>query len=90
MSQAGAGDTFAVFYQKQRAVGEALDHHSVEIKELVLHPVQLNAEVGAAIAIQVYLPLSLDGEVAVVVQLEASGGVFGQLVNVAKYSHRII
>ncbi len=52
-SNAGTGDAFAVFRQKQCAMARALDKSAGAIEELVGYPLQWNAAMGATVDIDI-------------------------------------
>lgn len=49
----GAGNAFAAFRQKERAMAGALDQSAGAVEKLMGHPLQRNAAMGAAIEIDI-------------------------------------
>lgn len=57
---AGASNTFARFNHKECAVISALDHTAATIKKLVFHPFECNADMRAAILVEINVALLFD------------------------------
>lgn len=65
-------------------MGKALNKHAVEIQEFIFQPVQFNAKMRAAVQIQIDTVIALYRKIAVVINLEALGGTFGDFVDMTK------
>lgn len=59
---AGASDTLSRFNHKERAVIGALDHAAAAIEKLVFNPFECNADMRAAVLIEINFSLLLNSE----------------------------
>lgn len=73
---AGAGNTFTRLNHKECAVVSALDHSAAAIEELVFNPFKRNAEMWAAILVEVNFVLLFDGKQLAPVQVKALAAPF--------------
>ncbi len=82
-----AGDALAGLDQKQRAMGGALDETGTGIEKLVGLPLQGDPAMGAAIAIDEYLPATAGCQDFQTIDIETTTLRFGELGGATEKMH---
>tara|TARA_B110000977_G_scaffold30675_1_gene40377 strand:- start:20215 stop:20406 length:192 start_codon:yes stop_codon:yes gene_type:complete len=62
VTSAGASDAFATVYFEQSAMGRALDEGTIEVEKMVWHPIEWNAQMGAAVPVGIQLIILADSK----------------------------
>lgn len=77
----GTGEAQAGERVEHRTVRGALDECAIHVEELILLPVQLHAEMRAAVAVDPQFAIEFQCEHALAVDLEALGGAFIKIID---------